>query len=41
MKYRISRQANADLLAICELIGKTNSTAANRLDDEIHNTIQL
>jgi toxin ParE1/3/4 len=41
MTYRISHRANADVEAICDYIAKDDPTAASRLDELIHSTIQL
>src|SRR5947209_2169779 len=41
MKYRISRKANADIEAICDRIAQDNPGAAERVDEQIHRTIQL
>ena len=41
MTYRISRRANADIESICDYIAKDNPEAAERLDERIHNTIQM
>jgi toxin ParE1/3/4 len=41
MSYRISRRANTDIVRICDRIAKDNPTAADRLDEEIHEAIQL
>lgn len=41
MTYRLSKRANADLEEIFEYIAKSNPGAASRLDQRIHETINL
>ncbi len=41
MKYRISRRADVDIERICDCIAEDNPDAADRLDQEIHQAIQL
>lgn len=41
MKYRISRRADQDIERICDRIAKDNFAAAERLDEEIHETVKL
>jgi toxin ParE1/3/4 len=41
MKYRISRLADADIERICDHIATGNPAAADRLDEQIHQAIQL
>ena len=41
MKYRISRQADADIERFCDYITQNNPDAADRLDQSIHRAIQL
>lgn len=41
MKYRISRQADADIERICDYIAQDNPDAADRLDERIHQTIKM
>jgi plasmid stabilization system protein ParE len=41
MKYRISRRADRDIERICGRIAEDNPAAAERLDEEIHETVKL
>lgn len=41
MKYRISRRADIDIETICDRIAGNNPDAAERLDEQIHRSIQL
>lgn len=41
MKYRISRRANTDIERVCDHIAQERPDAAERLDEQIHKTIQL
>lgn len=40
MNYRISRRANTDIDAICNRIAKDNPSAAERLDERLHEAMQ-
>jgi plasmid stabilization system protein ParE len=41
MNYRISRKADTDIESICERIAEDNPGAADRLDQQIHQAVQL
>lgn len=41
MTYRISRRAHNDIEDICDYIARDNPDAAERVDDQIHEAIQL
>jgi toxin ParE1/3/4 len=41
MKYQISRRADKDIEQICTYIAKDNVTAADELDEKLHETMGL
>jgi plasmid stabilization system protein ParE len=41
MKYRISRRADTDIERICDRIAEENPRAAERLDEPLHDAMQL
>lgn len=41
MNYRIARRADKDIEQICNYIAKDNVTAADQLDDTLHETMML
>jgi toxin ParE1/3/4 len=41
MSYRISRMANNDIERICDYIAQDNPAAADRVDEKLHEAIEL
>lgn len=41
MSYRLSRQADRDIQSICEHISEQDPAAADRLEDRIHESLEL